>query len=77
MLIKILKRQKNWIDKAIEMRENPAFWYYRQQSLIYAKAGDKTGAIKAAKKSLALAKEAGNDHYVALNSKSLKVWEGK
>ena len=23
------------------------------------------------------AKEAGNDHYVAINSKSLKVWEGK
>ena len=74
---KDIKKAKNWIDKAIEMRENPAFWYYRQQSLIYAKAGDKTGAIKAAKKSLALAKEAGNDHYVALNSKSLKVWEGK
>ena len=74
---KDIKKAKNWIDKAIEMREDPAFWYYRQQSLIYAKAGDKTGAIKAAKKSLALAKEAGNDHYVALNSKSLKVWEGK
>lgn len=74
---KDIKKAKKWIDKAIEMRENPAFWYYRQQSLIYAKAGDKNGAIKAAKKSLALANEAGNDDYVALNTKSLKVWEGK
>lgn len=74
---KDIKKAKNWIDKAIEMRENPAFWYYRQQSLIYAKSGDKSGAIKAAKKSLALAKEAGNEDYVALNTKSLKAWEGK
>ena len=74
---KDIKKAKNWIDKAIEMRENPAFWYYRQQSLIYAKSGDKNGAIKAAKKSLAFAKEAGNEDYVALNTKSLKAWEGK
>ena len=74
---KDIKKAKNWIDKAIEMRENPAFWYYRQQSLIYAKSGDKNGAIKAAKKSLALAKESGNEDYVALNTKSLKAWEGK
>ncbi len=74
---KDINKAKNWIDKAIEMRENPAFWYYRQQSLIYAKSGDQKGAIKAAKKSLALAKEAGNTDYVALNTKSLEVWEGK
>ncbi len=74
---KDINKAKNWIDKAIEMRENPAFWYYRQQSLIYAKSGDQKGAIKAAKKSLALAKEAGNADYIALNTKSLEVWEGK
>ncbi|NND62667.1 MAG: DUF2911 domain-containing protein [Flavobacteriaceae bacterium] len=74
---KDINKAKNWIDKAIEMREKPAFWYHRQQSLIYAKAGDKKGAIEAAKKSLKLAKEAGNDDYVALNTKSLSVWEGK
>ena len=43
----------------------------------FAKSGDKKGAIKAAQTSLALAKEAGNDDYVALNEKSLAVWEGK
>ncbi|MGB1451759.1 MAG: dihydrolipoamide dehydrogenase, partial [Marinirhabdus sp.] len=52
----------------------PAFWYHRQQSLIYAKAGDKKGAVKAAKKSLELAKKAGNKDYEALNTKSLKEW---
>ena len=74
---KDIDKAKMWIDKAIEMRENPAFWYYRQQSLIYAKSGDKKGAIKAAKESLKLAKEAGNNDYVALNTESLKIWEGK
>ena len=74
---KDIDKAKMWIDKAIEMRENPAFWYYRQQSLIYAKSGDKKGAIKAAKESLKLAKEAGNNDYVALNTESISIWEGK
>ena len=71
---KDINKAKTWIDKAINSAENPAFWQYRQQSLIYAKAGDKQGAIKAAKKSLELAKKAGNDDYIALNEKSLKEW---
>lgn len=73
---KDINKAKMWIDKAIEVRgaDRPAFWYHRQQSLIYAKAGDKKGAIKAAQTSLELAKKAGNDDYVALNTKSLKEW---
>ncbi|MCW5520470.1 DUF2911 domain-containing protein [Aureitalea sp. L0-47] len=71
---KDMNKAKMWIDKAIEMREQPAFWYHRQQSLIYAKSGDKKGAINAAKRSLELAKAAGNDDYVSLNNKSLKEW---
>ncbi|MGB0788254.1 MAG: DUF2911 domain-containing protein [Marinirhabdus sp.] len=71
---KDINKAKTWIDKAITIREQPAFWYHRQQSLIYAKAGDKKGAVKAAKKSLELAKKAGNKDYEALNTKSLKEW---
>lgn len=71
---KDIDKAKMWIDKAIEMREQPAFWYHRQQSLIYAKSGDKDGAIKAAQTSLRLAQEAGNSDYVSLNTKSLKEW---
>ncbi len=74
---KDINQAKEWIDKAIETRDQPAFWYYRQQSLIYAKAGDKEGAIKAAKTSLKLAQEAGNDDYIALNTKSLEEWGAK
>lgn len=72
---KDINKAKMWIDKAIQLSsDEPRFWYYRQQSLIHAKAGDKDGAIKAAQKSLELAKKAGNDDYVALNTKSLKEW---
>lgn len=71
---KDINQAKTWIDKAISMNEKAPFWQYRQKSLIYAKSGDKNGAIEAAKKSLELAKAAGNDDYVALNQKSLKEW---
>ncbi len=71
---KDINQAKTWIDKSIEMNKEPAYWQLRQKSLIYAKAGDKKGAIAAAKKSMELAKEAGNDDYVALNEKSLKEW---
>ncbi len=67
-----------WIDKAIEMtKEDPKFWYLRQQSLIHAKAGKTATAIAAAKQSLALAEKAGNDGYVKMNKASLKEWGAK
>lgn len=71
---KDMKQAKEWIDKSISMTEEPAFWQLRQQSLIYAKAGDKAGAIELAKKSMTAAKEAGNDQYVKFNEQSLKEW---
>lgn len=70
---KDINKAKMWIDKAVTMNED-AFWYKRQQSLIYAKSGDTKGAIKAAKKSMEQAQAAGNMDYVALNKKSLKEW---
>lgn len=71
---KDIDKAKEWMDKAMSMSEKPAFWQLRQQSLIYAKAGDKKGAIEIAKKSLAAAKEAGVDDYVKMNTDSLKEW---
>ncbi len=70
---KDLEKAKKWIDKAVSMNDK-AFWVMRKQSLIYAKMGDKQGAIAAAKKSLAAAEAAGNADYVKLNKDSLKEW---
>lgn len=72
---KDLGKAKEWIDKAVSM--NPkAYWMMRRQSLIYAKMGNKKGAIAAAKKSLAVAKADNNADYVKMNEDSLKEWGG-
>ena len=69
---KDIQKAKEWINKAVDMtKEQPRFWYLRQQSLILAKAGDKKGAIKAAQASLAGAEKAGNDNYIKMNKEFL------
>ena len=71
---KDIQKAKTWMGKAMGMTKEPKFWQQRQQSLILAKAGDKKAAVEAAKKSLAGAKEAGNEDYVRMNTASLKEW---
>ena len=61
---KDINKAKEWMEKAIGMSKEPAFWQLRQQSLIYAKAGDKKQAIATAKKSLAASEAAGNADYI-------------
>ncbi len=68
-----LQKAKEWIDKAVSMNDK-GFWMMRMQSLIYAKLGDTKGAIEAAKRSMAVAEEAGNADYVKMNKDSLKEW---
>ena len=74
---KDLKKAEKWMDKAMSMVEKPRFWQLRQQSLLYAKLGNKKEAIKVAKKSLAGAEEAKNADYVKMNKDSLKEWGAK
>lgn len=71
---KDVQQAKKWIDTAMGMQEQKPFWMLRQQSLIYAKAGDKKGAIKIAKQSLEASEKAGNADYVKMNKDSLKEW---
>lgn len=71
---KDIAQAKKWIDKAMSMNDSPQFWQLRQQSLIYAAAGDKKGAIAIAKKSLAASEKAGNADYIKMNKDSLKEW---
>ncbi len=74
---KDINQAKEWIDKAIAKIEKPRFFHLRQQSLIYAAAGDKKGAIELAKKSLADAETAGNEDFIKMNKDSLKEWGAK
>jgi hypothetical protein len=72
-----LNKAKTWIDQAVTMTAaQPRFWYLRQQSLIHAKTGNTKTAIAAARMSLELAKEAGNDAYISMNIASIKEWSG-
>ena len=75
---KDINKAKEWIDKSIEnIGEEKPFWMLRQQALIYEKAGDRKGAIKVAKASLAAAEKEGNADYVKMNQDSLKEWGAK
>ena len=68
-------KAKEHIDKAVTMSKEAKFWMLRKQSLIYAKSGDKKGAITVAEKSLMLAEKAGNADYVKLNKDSIAEWK--
>ncbi|WP_020534661.1 DUF2911 domain-containing protein [Lewinella cohaerens] len=57
--------------------DKPGFWMVRRESLILADLNRTQEAIAAAKRSLALAKEAGNDDYVRMNEKSIAEWTNK
>ena len=67
----------DWINKAMEMTEDPKFYQLRQQSLIMAANGNYRAAIKVAKKSLELSIQANNQDYVKMNNDSIKEWSKK
>jgi len=74
---KDINQALTWINKSVDMQKNAPFYVLRKKSLIEAKAGKKKDAIDTAKKSLAAAKEAGNQDYVKMNEDSLKEWGAK
>lgn len=70
---KNLEQALEWMNKSIDMG-NKRFWTLRAKSLLQAKMGDKAGAVETAKMSLEMAKEAGNDDYIKMNTESIKEW---
>jgi len=73
---KELEKALSYVQKATSV-DKPRFWQVRKESLILAKLGKYKKAVKAAKKSLALAEEAKNADYVKMNKNSIKEWEAK
>ncbi len=68
------KKALEYINKAVEMGgDTPRYWMVRRQALIHADLGMKETAMAAFKKSMELAKKAGNMDYVRMNEKSLKA----
>ena len=66
-----------WMNKAIEMFENPRFYHYRQQSLLMAANNKFIDAIDVAYKSLDDAIKADNQSYVKMNRQSIAEWSKK
>ena len=73
---KDLKIAKEWITKAVALRDD-AFWFYRQKSLIHEALGELNMAIDTAQRSLKLAELAGNQRFIDLNKKQLREWTEK
>ena len=73
---KDLKIAKEWITKAVALRDD-AFWFYRQKSLIHEALGELNMAIETAQRSLKLAESAGNQRFIDLNKKQLREWTEK
>ncbi|MHA6280975.1 DUF2911 domain-containing protein [Salinimicrobium sp. CAU 1759] len=71
---KDLNKAYEWINKAVDMAGEDAFWIIRRKALIEADMGKKKEAIATAKRSLASAEKAGNKDYVKMNKESLKEW---
>lgn len=70
---KDLNQALEWMDKSLEMN-GERFWTLRQKALLLADMGMKDKAIEVAKRSIELAKEAGNEDYVKNNTKSITDW---
>lgn len=69
-----LEEALEYIEKAVEIRGDEAYWYLRKQALIQFELGQKKAAIETAKRSLASAEKAGNKGYVQMNQKSIEEW---
>ena len=67
----------DWINKAVALRGESAYWMTRVQAELFAKNGNYSQAIKAAKLSITAATKAGNENYVKMNEDSIKQWSKK
>ncbi len=71
-----VRKAKAWIDRWAAADEEQ-FGRTRYHAIIEYLNGNETKARRLMRRSLALAKEAGNDHYIRMNEKSLKEWTRK
>lgn len=74
---KDMKKALEWINKAIEIRGQEAFWMTRLKSQIQAEMGDFKGAIETAKISLAAAEKAEYKSYIDANKAAIEEWSKK
>lgn len=72
---KDIDKAEQWMEKAISITKEPAYWMLYQQSLIQQANGNTKQAIETATKSKKAAASAGNSDYVRLNEQSIEKWK--
>lgn len=70
---KDLNQALKWIKKKVEL-DGDQFGILRYKGIIEDQLGYKAAARKTMERSLVLAQQAGNDHYVRMNQQSLSDW---
>ena len=71
---KDVNRALEYVQKATSQGE-PKFWQKRWEAEILYAAGKKSDAIKTAQHSMELAKAAGNNDYVKINTENIAKWK--
>lgn len=69
-----LEKALEFVQKATA-GDNPAFWQVHREALILGELGRYDEAVKAAEKSMEMAKAAGNMDYVRLNENAIEKWK--
>lgn len=72
---KNLEKALEWVSIAV--KANPQYYSVHKKALILGALGRYDDAIATAKESIELAKKAGDDHYLRLNTLKIKEWSKK
>ncbi len=71
-----LDQALEWMEQRVEL-EGEQFGILRYKALIEKKLGKEEQAVTSMQRSLEMAREADNEHYVRMNEKSLQSWSEK
>jgi hypothetical protein len=71
-----LAQARRWMAQRMAL-DGEQFGVMRYQALIEYALGDTVAAVTTMARSLELARQAGNDHYVAMNERSLQAWQNE
>ncbi len=71
---KDLQKALEYVQKATKSG-NPAYWQLYREALILGELGRKSEAVSTARRSLELARQAGNQDYVRLNENAIAKWQ--
>lgn len=70
------ERALEYVDRALELGGD-TYYFHRVRSLLLARKGDLKEAIRAAARSLELARAEGKDEFVRMNQRNIELWKNQ